>query len=79
MLTDERAPSLSELFYASAAGSLREDFCIGTVAVVVPTVRIGWQRPRPGANVGSETEVVEIVLPRRVGQEASRMHTRGAS
>ena len=61
--TSERVLTLSELFAASAAGTLREVFCVGTAAVVIPAARIGWQRPRPGASAGTETEVVEIVLP----------------
>ncbi|KAN0138843.1 branched-chain amino acid aminotransferase II [Lactarius tabidus] len=60
---EERTLTMSELFAASAAGTLREVFCVGTAAVVIPTARIGWQRPRPGENTGREMEVVEIVLP----------------
>ena len=37
---------MSELFAASAAGKLREFFCVGTAAVVIPAARIGWQRQR---------------------------------
>jgi branched-chain amino acid aminotransferase len=61
--TAERALTMSELFAASAAGTLRELFCVGTAAAVIPTARIGWQRPRPGANAGTGTEVMDIVLP----------------
>jgi branched-chain amino acid aminotransferase len=35
---------MSELFAASASGTLREVFCVGTAAVVIPAARIGWQR-----------------------------------
>ena len=62
--TAERVLTMSELFAASAAGTLREVFCVGTAAVVIPTARIGWQRPRPGGeDTGGEMEVVDIVLP----------------
>ncbi|KAI9452412.1 branched-chain amino acid aminotransferase II [Lactarius psammicola] len=61
--TAERALTMSELFAASAAGTLREVFCVGTAAVVIPAARIGWRRPRPGANDDTEAEVVDIVLP----------------
>ena len=54
---------MSELFAASEAGTLREFFCVGTAAVVIPAVRIGWQRPRPTA----DTEIVDIVLPEAGG------------
>lgn len=61
--TAERELTMSELFAASAAGTLREFFCVGTAAVVIPAARIGWQRLRPGASAGTEAEVVDIVLP----------------
>ncbi|KAN0138703.1 branched-chain amino acid aminotransferase II [Lactarius tabidus] len=61
--TAERTLTMSELLAASAAGTLWEVFCVGTAAVVIPTARIGWQRPRPGENSGAEMEVVDIVLP----------------
>ena len=61
--TTERALTMSELFAASAAGTLREIFCVGTAAAVIPATRIGWQRVPPGANAGAETELVDIVLP----------------
>ena len=61
--TAERALTMSELFAASAAGTLREVFCVGTAAAVIPATRIGWQRASPGANAGTGTEVVDIVLP----------------
>jgi branched-chain amino acid aminotransferase len=38
----ERALTMSELFAASASGTLREVFCVGT-AVIIPAARIGWQ------------------------------------
>ena len=59
--TAERVLTMSELFAASAAGTLREVFCVGTAAVVIPAARIGWRRPCPSAE--TETEVVDIVLP----------------
>lgn len=61
--TAERPLTMSELLAASAAGTLREVFCVGTAAVVIPAARIGWRRPRPGENTGTEMEVVDIVLP----------------
>ena len=61
--TAERVLTMSELFASSAAGTLREVFCVGTAAVVIPTARIGWQRPRSGENSSGEMEVVDIVLP----------------
>ena len=78
--TAERVLTLSELFAASAAGTLREVFCVGTAAAVTFAARIGWQLPRPDASASTETKVVEIVLPpRRVGQEASRWNYGSAS
>ncbi|KAH9005723.1 branched-chain amino acid aminotransferase II [Lactarius hatsudake] len=68
--TAERALTMSELFAASAAGTLREVFCVGTAAVVIPAARIGWRRPPPGAKDGSEPEVVDIVLP-AAGEQGS--------
>ena len=50
--------TLSELVSASAVVTLREDFYIGTVAIVIPEVYISWQRARPGANTGTESEVL---------------------
>ena len=78
--TTERALTLSELFAASPAGTLREAFCVGTTAVIIPTARIRCQRPRPGASAGTEVEAVEVVLPPgRVGQEALRRRSGIAS
>ena len=37
----ERPLTMSELFAASASGTLREVFCVGTAAVVIPAARIG--------------------------------------
>ncbi|KAH9024051.1 branched-chain amino acid aminotransferase II [Lactarius pseudohatsudake] len=68
--TAERVLTMSELFAASAAGTLREVFCVGTAAVVIPAARIGWRRPRPGAKDDTEVEVVDIVLP-TVGEQGS--------
>jgi branched-chain amino acid aminotransferase len=57
----ERTLSISELFAASASGTLREFFCVGTAAVVIPAARIGWQRRRStgetetAAAIGSHT------------------------
>jgi branched-chain amino acid aminotransferase len=41
---------MSELLKASAAGTLREVFCVGTAAVVIPASRIGWQRRSAGSD-----------------------------
>jgi len=68
--TVERTLTMSELFAASAAGTLREVFCVGTAAVVIPAARIGWRRPRPGANDDTEAEVVDIVLPAAGGPDS---------
>ena len=75
----EGVPTLSYLFAASAAGMLWEVFWIGTIAVAIPAACFGRQRKRPGANAGTEAEVVEIVPPRESGQEASHGHSRSAS
>jgi len=65
----ERALTMSKLFSASAAGTLREVFCVGTAAVVIPALRIGWRRPPAGGDARVEAaEVVEIVLPTVGGQ-----------
>ena len=68
--TTERALTMSELFAAAGAGTLREVFCVGTAAVVIPAARIGWQRR--GVD-GAEAEVQDIVLP-VVGEEGSLTH-----
>ena len=60
----ERALTMSELFSGAAEGTLREVFCVGTAAVVIPVARIGWRRGGP------EVEVQDIVLP-IVGGEGS--------
>lgn len=64
---------MSELFAASRAGTLREVFCVGTAAVVIPAARIGWQRRAGGSADSAETEVLDIVLP-VVGGEGSLAH-----
>ena len=76
---------MSELFAASASGTLREVFCVGTAAVVIPAARIGWQRSSSSsssdsttggdADAGAETKaaVQDIVLP-VVGGEDSVAH-----
>jgi branched-chain amino acid aminotransferase len=76
---------MSELFAALASGTLREVFCFGTAAVVIPVARIGWQRSDnsdggsggPGGGMSGEVEVKvhaadvrDIVLP-VVGVEGS--------
>ena len=83
--TSERALTMSELFAASASGTLREVFCVGTAAVVIPAARIGWQRSSSSsssdsttggdADAGAETKaaVQDIVLP-VVGGEDSVAH-----
>ena len=45
--------------------TLREVFYISIVAVVIPDEYIRWQRARPGANAGVESEVLymEVILP----------------
>jgi branched-chain amino acid aminotransferase len=62
---------MSELFAAAEAGTLRELFCVGTAAVVIPAARIGWQR-RVGGDAGADAEmhIQDIVLP-VVGGEGS--------
>ncbi|KAI0247839.1 branched-chain amino acid aminotransferase II [Lactifluus subvellereus] len=47
--TAERPLTMSELFAASTASTLREFFCVGTAAVVIPAARIGWRRQPPTA------------------------------
>jgi branched-chain amino acid aminotransferase len=64
--TAERPLTMSELFTAAEAGTLREVFCVGTAAVVIPAARIGWQR-------SAVAEVQDIVLP-VVGGEGSLAH-----
>ena len=39
--TAERPLTMSELFAATEAGTLREVFCVGTAAVVIPAACIG--------------------------------------
>jgi len=75
--TLERPLTMSELFAASASGTLREVFCVGTAAVVIPASRIGWQRSNSGSSgTGGDTDteaeavVQDIVLP-VVGGEGS--------
>ena len=68
--TTERPLTMSELFAAAGAGTLREVFCVGTAAVVIPAARIGWQRR---GDDGAEAEVQDIVLP-VVGEEGSLAH-----
>jgi branched-chain amino acid aminotransferase len=46
----ERTLTMTELFTASASGTLREVFCVGTAAVVIPAARIGWQRSSSTSN-----------------------------
>jgi branched-chain amino acid aminotransferase len=68
--TAERTLTMSELFAAAGAGTLREVFCVGTAAVVIPATRIGWQRRGGGS---ADAEVQDIVLP-VVGGEGSLAH-----
>jgi branched-chain amino acid aminotransferase len=65
--TAERTLTMSELFTASARGTLREVFCVGTAAVVIPAARIGWQRG------GADAPVQDVVLP-VVGGKGSVAH-----
>ena len=77
--TSERTLTISELFAASASGTLREVFCVGTAAVVIPAARIGWQRSSSNSSTGGDVEaagagaVQDIVLP-VVGGEDSVAH-----
>jgi branched-chain amino acid aminotransferase len=66
---------MSELLTAAEAGTLREVFCVGTAAVVIPASRIGWQRrvSTDGADVDAEMQIQDIVLP-VVGGEGSLAH-----
>lgn len=72
--TEERPLTMSELFAAAEAGTLREVFCVGTAAVVIPAARIGWQRRVGGdgadADTDAEMHIQDIVLP-VVGEEGS--------
>ena len=36
--------TMSKLFVASVSSMLREVICIGTMAVIIPAMHIGWQR-----------------------------------
>ena len=67
--SSERPLTMTELFAASRDGTLREVFCVGTAAVVIPAARIGWQR-RSGGDADADAEVQDIVLP-VVGGEGS--------
>ena len=75
--TAERPLTMSELFAAAEAGTLREVFCVGTAAVVIPASRIGWQRRVSAdgvdADSDSEMQIQDIVLP-VVGGEGSLAH-----
>lgn len=85
--TSERALTMPELFAASASGTLREVFCVGTAAVVIPAARIGWQRSSSSSSSSSDSSsptdgdaeaaeakaVQDIVLP-VVGGEDSVAH-----
>ena len=64
----ERALTMSGLFAASAAGTLREFFCMGAAAIVTPVARIGWQRKSPGENIEMAVEVTDIMLSTVGGQ-----------
>jgi branched-chain amino acid aminotransferase len=68
--TAERELTMSELFAAAEAGTLREVFCVGTAAVVIPAARIGWQRRVGGDGADAEMHIQDIVLP-VVGEEGS--------
>ena len=75
LTTAERPLTMSELFAAAEAGSLREVFCVGTAAVVIPAARIGWQRRvgNDGADADAKMQIKDIVLP-VVGGEGSLAH-----
>jgi branched-chain amino acid aminotransferase len=68
--TAERPLTMSELFAAAEAGTLREVFCVGTAAVVISAARIGWQRRVGGDSADAEMYIQDIVLP-VVGGEGS--------
>jgi hypothetical protein len=51
---------MSELFAASASGTLREAFCVCTAVVVIPPARIGWQRSSGGAGGGTAEGGIEV-------------------
>jgi branched-subunit amino acid aminotransferase/4-amino-4-deoxychorismate lyase len=76
----ERTLTMSELFAASVSSMLREVFCVGTVAVVIPAARIGWQRQRccvgsaEAEAEGETTQVQDIVSPVVGVRAASHMH-----
>jgi branched-chain amino acid aminotransferase len=48
----ERPLTMSELFAASASNTLREVFCVGTAAVIIPAARIGWKRSSSSGGAG---------------------------
>jgi len=70
--------TMSKLFTASVSGTLREDFCIGTAAVI-PATRIRWQCSSSNSGPSVDVEAAEakavqgIVLP-IVGGEDSILH-----
>jgi branched-chain amino acid aminotransferase len=68
--TAERPLTMTELFAAAEAGTLREVFCVGTAAVVIPAARIGWQRRVGDDGPDAEMHIQDIVLP-VVGGEGS--------
>ena len=76
--TAERPLTMSELFSAAEAGTLREVFCVGTAAVVIPAARIGWQRRAGGDGADAEMHIQDIVLP-VVGEEKSCTGALGAA
>jgi len=69
---------MSELFVASAFGTLCEVFCISTAAVI-PAMRIRWQHSSSNSGPSVDVEAAEaeavqgIVLP-VVGGEDSILH-----
>jgi len=65
----ERPPTMSELFAASASRALREGFCTGTSAVVIPAARIGWQRGGAGGAGGGTAEGRIVVTVQAAGVE----------
>jgi hypothetical protein len=72
---------MSEFFTASISGTLREVFCVGTAAVVIPAGRIGWQLNSNcggGSRTEAEQKAQDIFLP-VVGGEGSVAHTLGSS
>ena len=76
--TSECALTMSELFTASASATLCKVFCISTATVIIPAMRIRWQRSSSDNSISGGVEAAEAkivqdtVLP--VGREDSTPH-----